>query len=194
MTTNDAAAAFLVEALRTFRGYKARTERALAQLRPEDWFRLIDPEANSIAIIIKHMAGNMRSRWTDFLTSDGEKPNRARDTEFEIDDADTVPQLKARWDEGWKLVFDALTPLSEKDLTRVVTIRGQPHTVLQAVMRQLTHYAYHVGQIVFLGRQMVGKQWKSLSIPRGKSKDVDVARDGSVVRAPAQPAPTKGKR
>jgi uncharacterized damage-inducible protein DinB len=185
---------FLADALGELAKYKRMAEAAFAQISDKQWFVTTDDEANSVAIIVKHMVGNMRSRWTDFLTTDGEKPNRARDTEFEIYAADTVPQLKARWEEGWKLVFDALTPLSEKDLTRVVPIRGQPHTVMQAVMRQLTHYAYHVGQIVFLGRQMVGKQWKSLSIPRNKSKDVDVARDGSRVKLPAQPVPKKGKR
>ena len=184
---------FLTDALFELRKYKKMSESAFAQISDAQWFEVTDDEANSVAIIVKHMVGNMRSRWTDFLTTDGEKPNRERDTEFEIYDADTVPKLKARWEEGWALVFSALEPLNEKDLTRVVTIRDQPHTVLQAVMRQLTHYAYHVGQIVFLGRQMVGKQWTSLSIPRGKSKHVDVARSGAVIPVAKAKGKTKGK-
>ena len=186
---------FLDDALKELGKNKKMGEDAFAQISDKQWFVTTDDEANSVAIIVKHMVGNMRSRWTNFLTTDGEKPNRERDTEFEIYQADTVPQLRARWEEGWKLVFDAIQPLHEKDLTRVVTIRGQPHTVLQAIMRQLTHYAYHVGQIVFLGRQMVGKQWKSLSIPRNKSKSFDVAKDGSVFKTPeAPPKANKPKR
>jgi hypothetical protein len=168
---------FLEDALHTFRGYKARTEKAFAQLRPEDWFRLIDPEANSIAIIVKHLAGNMRSRWTDFLTSDGEKPDRNRDTEFVLDSSTTPEQVRQWWDSGWKLVFAAIEPLSEADLKRKITIRGQEHTVLQAINRQLTHYAEHVGQIILLAKHFRGTEWKSLSIPKGQSAQVGVAAE-----------------
>ena len=169
--------AFLAEALRTFRGYKARTEAAFAQLRPEDWFRLIDPEANSIAIIVKHMAGNMRSRWTDFLTSDGEKPNRDRDSEFVLDSATTPEQVTEWWNTGWKLVFAALEPLSAADLDRRITIRGQEHSVLEAISRQMTHYAEHIGQIILLAKHFRGAEWKSLSIPKGQSAKLGVSAE-----------------
>ena len=171
------ASPFLTEALRTFRGYKKRTEAAFAQLRPEDWFRLIDPDANSIAIIVKHMAGNMRSRWTDFLASDGEKPNRDRDTEFVLDGSTTPEQVLQWWEDGWKLVFAAIEPLSETDLGKQISIRGQQHTVLEAIGRQLTHYAEHIGQIILLAKHFRGKEWKSLSIPKGQSAMVGRAAE-----------------
>ena len=174
---NENASPFLTEALRTFRGYKKRTEAAFAQLRPEDWFRLIDPEANSIAIIVKHMAGNMRSRWTDFLTSDGEKPNRDRDTEFVLDASTTPEQVMEWWEQSWKLVFAAVEPLTEADLSRKITIRGQEHTVLEAISRQLTHYAEHIGQIILLAKHFVGAEWKSLSIPKGQSANLGRAAE-----------------
>ena len=165
----ETSSAFLSDALRTFRGYKKRTEAAFAQLRREDWFRLIDPEANSIAIIVKHMAGNMRSRWTDFLTSDGDKPNRNRDSEFVLDSSTTPEQVMQWWQQGWELVFAAVEPLTAEDLARTVTIRGQEHTVLEAINRQLTHYAEHIGQIILLAKHFRGAEWKSLSIPKGQS-------------------------
>lgn len=171
MTNFDPAAAYLDEARRAFRGYKRMGEGAMAQVSDADFFRLLDPEANSIALLVKHLAGNMRSRFTDFLTSDGEKPDRHRDTEFEQAAADTRAALMARWEEGWRLVFAALEPLAPADLGRQVAIRQTPHSVLQAVNRQLLHYAYHVGQIVFLAKHFAGPNWKSLSIPRGKSED-----------------------
>jgi uncharacterized damage-inducible protein DinB len=180
---------FLDDALGELRKYKKMAEGALAQISDKQWFAVTDAEANSVGIIVKHMTGNMRSRWTDFLTTDGEKANRARDTEFELYPDDTVAGLKGRWDAGWKLVFDTLEPLQEKDLNRKVTIRGEPHTVLQAVMRQLTHYSSHIGQIVFLCRQLVGPKWKSLSIPRGQSKAFEVSKSG----APYKPADKKKK-
>ena len=170
MSTHDPGAAFLAEALRTFRGYKSRTEAAFAQLRPEEWFRLIDPEANSIAIIVKHMAGNMRSRWTDFLTSDGEKPDRDRDNEFVLDSSTTPEQVKEWWNKGWQLIFAALEPLNSDDLKKKITIRGQEHSVMEAISRQMTHYAEHVGQIILLAKHFRGAEWKSLSIPKGQSK------------------------
>ena len=173
---------FLEDALLQLRKYKGLADGALAQVAEADLFRSVDPESNSIAIVMKHIAGNMRSRWTDFLTTDGEKPDRDRDTEFETERGDTRASIQARWEEGWRLLFSALEALSPADLSRTVPIRGEPHSVLQAIQRQLTHYAYHVGQIVFLARHFAGPKWRSLSIPKGKSKDFDVARNGQPYR------------
>lgn len=174
---------YLADALAEFRKYRGFAEKAVAQISDEDWFRKLDPESNSIALVMKHLAGNMRSRWRDFLTTDGEKPDRDRDSEFEAGESDSVESIRARWDEGWRLVFDAITPLTAKDLSRTVTIRGEPHTVLQAINRQLTHYASHVGQIVLLAKHFAGERWQTLSIPRGKSREFDVRRNGTPYRA-----------
>ena len=176
-TLTSTGAAFLSDALHTFRGYKLRTEKAFAQLRPEDWFRLIDPEANSIAVIVKHLAGNMRSRWTDFLTTDGDKPNRKRDTEFIMDSSTTPEQIREWWEAGWSLVFAAVEPLTADDLEKIVTIRGQDHTVMEAINRQLTHYAEHIGQIIMLAKHFRGSEWKSLSIPKGQSEAFTAAHE-----------------
>ena len=173
---------FLNYALLQCRKYKAMADGAMAQITPEQFFHALDPEANSIALLVKHVSGNQRSRWTNFLASDGEKPDRDRDGEFEVR-GDTKESLMARWESGWKLFFDALAPLGDADLARVVTIRAEPHTVMQAVNRQMTHYAYHVGQIVLLAKHLAGAKWTSLSIPRGKSKEWDVAKDGTKYRA-----------
>jgi hypothetical protein len=162
-------AAYLADVLRNFRGYKKLAEEALAQASDEEVFRSIDPEANSIAILIKHMAGNMRSRWTDFLTTDGEKPDRHRDREFEITPTPTRAEVMEWWEDGWRCVFEAVTPLKPDDLLRTVTIAGREHTVLQAISRQLLHYAGHVNQIVLLAKHFRGPEWKSLSIPKGQS-------------------------
>ncbi len=159
---------YLEDSLTLFQYYKKLAERAMEQATEEQLFIVRDEEMNSIAIIVKHMAGNMRSRWTDFLTSDGEKPDRNRDTEFESPPA-TRESLMKFWGEGWDCVFAALNPLSDSDLTRTVTIRGEPHSVMQAINRQMAHYAYHCGQIVFLAKHLQHQQWKSLSVPRGKS-------------------------
>jgi uncharacterized damage-inducible protein DinB len=162
-----------------FRYYKKLGERAMAQCPDEGLFTTLDQESNSIAIIVKHMAGNMRSRWTDFLTSDGEKPDRHRDTEFE-EPPQTRAALLESWERGWKYLFDALEPLTDADLARTVTIRTEPHSVMQAINRQIAHYSHHIGQIVFLAKhlttQATGK-WDSLSVPRGQSKQfaADVA-------------------
>ncbi len=155
-----------------FRYYKKLGERAMAQCSDEALFTTLDSESNSIAIIVKHMAGNMRSRWRDFLTTDGEKPDRNRDTEFE-DAPKTRAALIELWERGWKYVFDALEPLTDADLTRTVTIRTEPHSVMQAINRQIAHYAHHVGQIVFVAKHLTAKatgKWNSLSVPRGQSK------------------------
>ena len=161
---------YMADAIRVFRMYKRLGEGAVAQTSDEALTAVLDSESNSIAIIVKHMAGNMRSRWTDFLTTDGEKANRHRDTEFESPAA-TRTDLIAQWDAGWKCVFDALEPLTEADLGRTVLIRNEPHSVMQAVNRQLAHYSYHVGQIVFLAKHLRSGEWKSLSIPRRKSAE-----------------------
>ena len=175
MSADNAAAAFLDEAFRNFRGTKRLAEGALAQLRDEEFFITLDPEANSIAIIVKHLAGNMRSRFMDFLTTDGEKPDRNRDQEFIIDGSTTREDVMRWWETGWNHVFDAVTQLKPEDVGRVVTIRGEPHSVMQAITRQLAHYAYHTGQIVFLAKHIRSSDWKTLSIPRGKSAEVNAA-------------------
>jgi|SRR5664280_1317442 len=161
---------YLEDSIALFRHYKKLGEGAIAQVSDEHLCTVLDPEMNSVALIVKHMAGNMRSRWTDFLTSDGEKPNRNRDTEFEAPPANREAVLKL-WEEGWAHVFAALEPLSDADLTRKVTIRNEPHSVMQAINRQIAHYSYHVGQIVFLAKHFQAEKWKSLSVPRKGSAD-----------------------
>ncbi len=160
---------YLEEAILQLRKLKDLADKAMAQIRDENWFTTLDEESNSIAVIVKHMAGNMRSRWTDFLTSDGEKPDRKRDMEFEIEVRDSKESLLKRWEIGWRCLFDSLTPLKTEDLGKTVLIRGEPHSVIQAINRQLSHYAYHVGQIVFLAKHFAGARWQSLSVPRRKS-------------------------
>ena len=182
MPETEAAAHFLDDAIRQFRKYKALADGALAQIADADLFRTIDSESNSIALVVKHLSGNMRSRWTDFLTSDGEKPDRNRDREFELEAGDTGARILAGWESGWKLLFGALESLAPGDLTRTVRIRAEAHTVMQAINRQLTHYAYHVGQIVLLARHFAGSRWTSLSIPKGQSKEFDVSKDGKPYR------------
>jgi len=164
---------YLKDSLTLFRYYKKLAERAIEQITDEQLSAVLDGEMNSIAIIVKHMAGNMRSRWTDFLTSDGEKPDRWRDSEFE-NPAATRAALMSLWEEGWNCVFTALEPLSDADMDRTVTIRGEAHSVMQAINRQIAHYAYHCGQIVFLAKHLQSKQWKSLSVPRGKSRKCSI--------------------
>jgi len=176
---------WIADAILQFRKYKKLGEGALAQVADGDFFCVIDPESNSIALIVKHLAGNMRSRWTDFLTADGEKADRRRDEEFEARSTDSRQSLMAAWETGWAAVFDALAALTGDDLLRPVRIRREPHTVVQAVHRQMTHYAYHVGQIVFLARHFAGPRWTSLSIPKGRSKEIEVGKDGGTHRPPA---------
>ncbi len=169
--TESPAQDYLADAIRTFRDYKKLAEGALAQISDEDFFKTLDEESNSIAVNMKHMAGNMISRWTDFLTTDGEKPERDRDLEFEMLPGTTKDDMLAYWEQGWKRVFDAIGPLKPDDLMRTVRIRGQDHTVIQAINRQLAHYAYHVGQIVFLAKHFRSSDWQSLSVPRNKSAE-----------------------
>lgn len=169
--TTDLAEHYLDEIRRQFRGHKRMGDAAMSQLRDEDFFVTLDPEANSVAILVKHLAGNMRSRFTDFLTSDGEKPDRFRDREFELTPATTRADVMRWWEEGWACVFAAIEPLKREDVMRTVTIRNEPHTVLQAINRQIAHYAQHIGQIVFLAKHLRSSEWKTLSIPRGKSEE-----------------------
>ena len=165
MTTN-----YVEDSIGVFRQYKKLAERAMEQVKDEELFAEIDGENNSIAIIVKHMAGNMRSRFRDFLTTDGEKPDRNRDSEF-VDPPKTREALMKMWEEGWSEVFGAIEALSESDCARTVKIRGEAHSVMQAIHRQIAHYAYHCGQIVMLAKHLRSESWKPLTIPRGKSEE-----------------------
>ena len=171
MTTQSLGQHYLEDALQTFRDQKKLAERAFAQISDADFFRTIDPESNSIAVNIKHMAGNMLSRWTDFLTTDGEKPDRQRDMEFVMLPETTREDMLAFWEKGWRCVFDAIEPLKPDDLMRTVTIRGQDHTVMQAINRQIAHYSYHAGQIVYLAKHFKSNDWQTLSVPKNKSAE-----------------------
>ena len=161
---------YLKDSLDLLRLYKRLAERAMAQIPDEAFAKSLDAESNSIAIIVKHLAGNMRSRFSDFLTSDGEKPDRKRDTEFE-----SPPQTRAEvmqmWETGWGYVFGALTPLGDSDLARTVLIRTEPHSVMQAINRQIGHYCSHIGQIIYLAKHFAGNDWMAVTVPRGKSAD-----------------------
>lgn len=171
MTIQSLGEHYLEDALKTFRDYKKLAERAFAQTSEEDFFRTIDDESNSIAIIVKHMAGNMLSRWTDFLTTDGEKPDRNRDMEFVMLPDTTTADILAYWEKGWASVFAAIEPLTPENLMIVVQIRGQDHTVIQAINRQLSHYANHIGQIVYLAKHFKSSDWQTLSVPKNKSAE-----------------------
>lgn len=169
---------YLDDAIMQLRKHKRLAEAATEQVNDVQLFEAIDGENNSIAIIMKHIAGNMVSRWTDFLVTDGEK-NRERDLEFEREDTDTKDALFDKWNNAWEITLNTISSLKEEDLNKTVYIRKEPHLVLEAINRQLTHYAYHVGQIILLARHFAGNDWKSLSIPKGKSKDFEVAKDGA---------------
>ena len=153
-----------------FRKTKALADRAMEQISEAEFFAAPDEESNNIAIIVKHVAGNLRSRWTDFLTSDGEKEWRRRDTEFVLEEGDTRASLRERWEEGWQILFDALAQVGVDEFDQQVIIRGEPHTIVQAINRQLAHYSYHVGQIVFLAKHLKAADWQTLSVPRGHSE------------------------
>ena len=167
---DEAGAAYLKDVILQLRAYKKLGEKAIAQVYDSGLTKVLYSDANSIAILVKHMSGNMRSRWTMFLTTDGEKPDRNRDAEFELTTEPTREELITWWDDGWARVFEAIEHLKPEDLGRTVTIRGEPHTVLQAINRQLMHYSYHIGQIVLLARALAGASWKSLSIPKRPSQ------------------------
>jgi hypothetical protein len=162
---------YLKDAAAQFHSLKALADKALAQVTDAELFATLDPESNSIAVIMKHLAGNMLSRWSEFLTSDGEKADRNRDSEFELTPGQTRTALFGRWESGWLCLLNTIGQLSEEDLSKRVLIRGQEHSVIEAINRQLTHYACHVGQIVFLAKHLRSKDWQSLSIPRGKSSE-----------------------
>jgi hypothetical protein len=159
---------YIEDSLSLFRYYKNLAERAMEQVTDEQLLTVLDPEMNSIALTVKHMTGNMRSRWTDFLTSDGEKPGRNRDSEF-VEPPSGRGDLMKLWEDGWQCLFRALEPLSDADAGRAVIIRGEAHSVMQAINRQMAHYAYHCGQIVLLAKHFSHKQWQSLSVPRNRS-------------------------
>jgi hypothetical protein len=171
MTAQSIGEHFLADALQSFRDYKKLAERAFEQIDEADLFRTIDDESNSIAVNMKHLAGNMFSRWTDFLTGDGEKPNRERDMEFVMLPDTKKAEIVACWERGWQCVFAAVEPLTADDLMRIVKIRGQDHTVVQAINRQIAHYAYHVGQIVYLAKHFKSSAWQTLSVPKNKSTE-----------------------
>jgi hypothetical protein len=162
---------FLQTTLEYFHRQKKLAEQAMAQVNDEQFFRQLDPESNSIAMLVKHMAGNLRSRWTDFLHTDGEKPSRNRDSEFLNEVEDTRQSLLQRWETGWQCLFDSLQRLNSEDLGKTVTIVSERHTAMQAIQRGLTHAAQHTGQIIFLAKHFAGARWRTLSIPRGKSRE-----------------------
>jgi hypothetical protein len=166
----DLNAHFLDVTRNMFHGSRSRADRAIAQIEDRQLHEATHDGANSIAVIMKHLAGNMRSRWTEFLTTDGEKPWRHRDGEF-VDDFESRAQLDEVWEAGWRCLFEALDGLRPEDLGRTVTIRGEAHTVMQAILRQIGHYDHHVGQIVQRARDLAGDGWQTLSIPRGRSED-----------------------
>ncbi len=167
----EIAAHYLEEVDRQLRGHKRMADQAIAQLSEEQFFVALDPEANSVAILVKHIAGNLHSRYTDFLTSDGEKPDRHRDQEFELPPGITRSALMQSWEQSWQLLFSALTALRPEDTMRTLTIRSEPHTVVQALNRSLAHLAQHIGQIVFLAKHLRSAEWQTLSIPRGKTDE-----------------------
>ncbi|HZJ43155.1 MAG TPA: DUF1572 family protein [Pyrinomonadaceae bacterium] len=168
MSSDDIVKDYISDSITSFRAYKKMADKAIAQVNDDELFVTIDDESNSIAIVMKHMAGNMLSRWTDFLTTDGEKPTRNRDMEFVIESRDK-DELIDYWERGWNALFTAVEPLQLDDFEKTVSIRGEEHTIVKAINRQLTHYAYHIGQIVFLAKHFRSSEWRSLSIPKNKS-------------------------
>ena len=171
MSEQELGAAFLKEATEGMRALKDQADKAIAQVSDDELLRQLDDEANSIAVVMRHVAGNIRSRWTDFLTTDGEKPNRGRDGEFEAPPSRERSAILAEWESAWGVLFSTFASLTPPDLMRTVTIRSEPHSVLRAIERQNRHYASHVGQIVLLAKHWRGSAWKTLSIPRGKSSE-----------------------
>jgi hypothetical protein len=172
---------YLRDSAATMRKYQSLADRSLARVSDAHFFAALDAESNSLAVVVKHMAGNLLSRWTDLLTSDGEKPGRDRDSEFVIAPAETRASLMARWGAGWATALASLESLTPADLDRTIHIRGEPHSLVQAINRQLTHAAYHVGQIVFLAKHFQADDWESLSIPRGQSGQFNAAMAGAPV-------------
>jgi hypothetical protein len=172
---------YLEDSIHLLRYYRQLAERAITQVTEQQLYQLLDEDANSVAIVMQHMAGNMKSRWTNFLSEDGEKPWRNRDSEFEQPPA-TRQALLQMWEEGWACVFQVLESLTDADLSRSVPIRGEAHSVMQAINRQIAHYAYHCGQIVLLAKHFQHSQWASLTVPKGKSAEFNAkvrAREAS---------------
>lgn len=167
-----------------FQKIKKLADRSIAQLDDDQLWVKLDPEANSVAVLMRHMAGNMRSRWTDFLTSDGEKPDRQRDREFDEDRRERTA-LVAEWEDGWRRLFEALAPLTDADLQQTVVIRAEPHSVYRAISRQLAHYAGHAYQILFVAKHLCGPRWQTLSVPRGQSEQFNQVM---LARARARPS------
>jgi hypothetical protein len=170
---------YLEDSIASLRAYKKLADKAIDQLKDDEFFVTLDEEGNSVAVIMKHMAGNMFSRWTDFLTTDGEKPDRNRDLEFVIEANAGKEDVVGYWEKGWQRVFEALEPLQAEDLGKTVFIRGEEHTVIQAINRQLMHYANHIGQIVFLAKHFRSSEWKSLSIPRNRSAEFNASLESN---------------
>jgi Protein of unknown function (DUF1572) len=168
--TNQIIENYLADAISSFRNYKKLADKSIEQVSDEEFFRLIDAEANSIAIIVKHIAGNLRSRWSEFLTSDGEKADRNRDDEF-INNHETRESLLESWEKSWQILFDSIEPLSVEDFAKTVTIRGQKHTICEAINRQMSHYAYHIGQIALLAKHFRSENWQTLSVAKNKSNE-----------------------
>lgn len=188
MAESSFAATFYDEVRRSFRGYKRLADGGLAQLTGADFFRMPDPESNSAAQLVKHVAGNLRSRWKDFLTTDGEKADRHRDQEFVLSPADTREDLMRRWEDSFQIVFDTIASLTEQDFSRTVTIRGEPHTILQALSRSMLHTSYHVGQILYVGKHLRGAEWTVLSIPKGKSEEFNAMKpEDRKIKLPSRP-------
>lgn len=183
---------YLDDILVQLRKLKAQADRAIAQVDDDGFFATLDPEANSIALLMKHIAGNMKSRWTDFLTTDGEKPDRDRDAEFIVAGQDSRAHVMALWEDGWQRAIGGISALAPSDLDRTVHVRGEAHTVVEALHRQLVHYSAHIGQIVLLAKHYAGAGWRTLSIPRGKSKDFEVAKSGSLYHV--DPTPPGSRR
>ena len=182
----DLASSYLDEVRRQLRGHKKMAEAAMAQLDDKQFFAVIDPESNSVAMLAKHISGNAHSRFIDFLTTDGEKPDRFRDREFEVADS-TRTEVIDYWEKGWSVIFATIDSLKPEDVMRTVTIRQEPHTVMQALNRALAHYAQHIGQIVFLAKHLRSSEWKTLSIPRGKSEDYKTASPKAATRGAYEP-------
>jgi hypothetical protein len=166
------------DAVASLKAAKKMADKAIAQMKDDELFVTLDEEANSVAVIMKHVAGNMFSRWTDFLTSDGEKPNRNRDMEFVIESSTTKADVLDYWERGWACVFAAIEPLTPEDFEKIVKIRDEDHTIVQAINRQLMHYSYHIGQIVFLAKHFRSTDWTSLSIPRNRSAEFNASKFG----------------
>ncbi len=191
--TNISQAAYLDEAFRAFRAHKRGAETAMAQVADDKFFVLLDEESNNLALLVKHIAGNLRSRWADFGTSDGEKPDRHRDNEFLITPEDTREALMQCWEESWAILFASLAALKPDDLGNTVKIRHEPHTVLQAINRSLNHMVYHVGQIVFLAKHLRAAEWQTLSVPRGKTEEFNAKMVAKFMK-PANPTILQGEK